>query len=139
MRACVEFNLFFVWSSSFDMKQEFSAEIWHFYFDLYPTLILLLKCSYFAVFQIRPDLFNPSILITRTGFISYIISFEYLHVIFDFIIKENSISNSSNAQYYFRGSVKCVTSSSLEIRWLLGSLTFPLNYWTIEKFNTILN
>ena len=29
---------------------------------------------------------------------------------------ENSISNSLNAHYYFRGSVKCVNSSSLEIR-----------------------
>ena len=45
---------------------------------------------------------------------------------------ENSISNSSNAQYYFRGSVKCVICYSSGIRNRIKSSTILLNYWDFQ-------
>ena len=55
--------------------------------------------------------------------------------------RENSFPNVSNAQCYFRGSLKCVTSYSSGIRSRIRPLTFLLNYWTYrnEKSNNILN
>ena len=45
---------------------------------------------------------------------------------------ENSISNSSNAQYYFRGSVKRVICYSSGIRNRIKSSTILLNYWDFQ-------
>ena len=54
---------------------------------------------------------------------------------------ENSISNSSNARYYFRGSVKCVIIYPSGIRSRIRSSTFLLIYWTYcnGRSNNILN
>ena len=53
---------------------------------------------------------------------------------------ENSISNSSNVGYYFRGCVKCVISYPSGIRSCIRPSTFLLNYWTSfnERSNNIL-
>ena len=47
------------------------------------------------------------------------------------------ISNSSNAQYYFFGSVNCVISYCSNIRSCIRPSTFLLNYWIQFNKNSI--